>query len=124
MITKDKLYPILADSAYCFDFLSILDVKKTKNPQNYDNYTNFSTQLRLLEDFIGKDKLDYVMGSKEYTELFLINFRLYDLVDLAKKDIVKASEVDAVVYERFVAKGLLQKRFFPQEIQIEKKIGY
>ena len=123
MIIKNKLYPILADAAYCFDFLSILDVKRIKN-SDYDNHTNYITQIQLLEDFIGAGKLREILNSSEYNELYLVNLKLYELVDLSSRDEIRASQVNAANHRRFLAKREIQKRFFPEECQIEKKANH
>lgn len=118
-----KKYTIPVSPAYAYDFLSILQVK-------FDLTKDLKVSLNYLEvyDHIMKEvgpKLHMeIINSREYFELVTVNTHLYNLVDAAKKDLVKASDVDKLVYERFLAKMALQNKFFPDLEYKEQKFGY
>lgn len=114
---------LLVDFGYAYDYLSILFVKleKTNRSDIRDQY--FDCFVNLCRE-VGDEFHGDVMFSDEYNNLVEVNRRLYDLVDLAKKDEVKASEVDMEVYQRFLAKKALQEKFFPNAAFSERKIGY
>lgn len=109
-----------------FDMLSILDVKLIKCTDK-EKYNKISIQHKNLYDCISssisKKKMIEITLSKEYYNLFKINFKLFELVDKAKKNEVTAKDVDDEVYNRHLAKQALQKKFFNNEIE-EVKIGY
>jgi len=113
---------IEVDFGYAFDFLSIYAVKMEKHYNNV-NVKNYTEAWHHIKSQIG-DKIHEVMESEEYDNLILANTELFELVDLAKTDAVKASVVDAGVYKRFLAKRALQEKFFPDSDKIEQKIGY
>lgn len=109
--------------AYAYDFHSIAAVKRDKMPsaQSEQNW------WRIDDDIVrqvGAEKHQLILGSTEYERLYAVNLRLYELVDLAKKDVVKASEVDQGVYDRWLAKKALQDKFFPSSQYQEQKFGY
>lgn len=110
------------DEAYCLDYLAILLVKTKKNssPQNVSNY--FAT-LNEIKEQIGGQKFFVVMNSVEFKKLHKANEEIFDAVDAAKTDLVPASVVDKLNYQRYLAKQELQKKHFDTEIT-EKKIGY
>ena len=112
------------DWGYAFDFLSIFEVKMTKNesPINIKNFNetfhHIAGQFNQISDFLK------IYDSVEYDNLYNVNFHLFELVDKAKDDSVKASEVDAGVWNRYLAKKALQDKFFPDIKTNEQKIGY
>jgi len=110
------------DEASTFDILSILLIKTHKSPdsQHVKNYINFVADIK---DEIGLEKLYQVMNSAEFTNLRAANELVFLKVDLAKKDLVSASELDAANYQRFIAKEKLQNKFFASPLS-ERKIGY
>ena len=121
-----KTFYITVDAGYMFDFLSIYDVKLLKigsgeNNQNLKNFNNTESDIVIQ---IGEDLYSKIIKSQEYQNLYYINRKLFDLVDLAKDDKVKASEVDAYVYKRFLAKKALRLKFFPESEEVEQKSGY
>lgn len=118
-----KKINIEVDIGYAFDFLSIYEVKSVKLP-NKKNLDNYVSCLFCLASQLGEDTITEIIVSKEYKDLFNTNKELFELVDLAKTDKVKASEVDAGVYKRFLAKRALQEKFFPDAEKIEQKFGY
>lgn len=114
---------IPVDYGYAFDFLSIYEVKLNKvgTPVNAKNFTEANHHIK---EQVGERKFFQVLDSPEYQELVDANRELFDLVDAAKTDSVKASEVDAGVYKRFLCKRRLQEKFFPEAEKVEQKIGY
>ena len=118
-----KTYTIAVDIGYVFDMISIYDVKRARAPSDQSRLNYYNAVDHLLPQ-IGEGLLFTVLRSFEYKHLYRVNDELFTLVDLAKTDLVKASEVDAGVYRRFLAKRALQERFFPESAKIEQKIGY
>jgi hypothetical protein len=118
-----KKFTIQVDPGYLFDFLSIYDVKfcKFSLTVNEDNFMN--TAKHIIAQ-IGYELYSQILKSQEYAQLYDINFKLFELVDLAKTDKVKASEVDAGVWKRYLAKKALQEKFFPDSAVQEQKFGY
>jgi len=110
------------DEAYAFDYLSILEVKLTKrDDQELKNAFNSCKENIALQ--IGKDLFDSIFKSIEYEKLFEVNNKLFEAVDLAKKNLVTAKHVDDLVYERYLAKTQLQNKFFKDKVT-EVKMGY
>jgi uncharacterized protein YcbK (DUF882 family) len=98
------------DEAYAFDYLSILEVKKNLATDNikqkaFENCKNFLRNQ--LNNF------DEIYSSIEYSELYKINKKTFDLVDLARNNgNVTAKEVDDANMDRFYRKSDLQSKFF------------
>ena len=111
------------DPGFFFDFMSIQEVKLDthKTTQNATNWRE--THVAAVKQ-LGDDRVEEICNSDEYVSLYDINKRVFEAVDAAKTDAVKASEVDALNYRRFVAKGVLQAKFFPDTEVSEQKIGY
>ena len=117
---------IPVDYGYAFDFLSIYEVKlnKVDGAPLYQNIKNFTEANHHIKDQIGEQKFFEIIESQEYLDLVKANQELFELVDLAKTDAVKASIVDDGVYKRFLCKRKLQEKFFPDAEKVEQKIGY
>jgi len=111
------------DLGFFFDFMSIQEVKLDthKTAQNATNWRE--THVAAVKQ-LGDDRVEEICNSDEYAALYDINRRVFDAVDAAKTDSVKASEVDDLNYSRFVAKGVLQAKFFPDTEVSEQKLGY
>jgi|7_EtaG_2_1085326.scaffolds.fasta_scaffold04291_4 hypothetical protein len=101
---------ILVDIAYALDMLSILEVKRevVDDPRVEKEYTSLYKDISAQSD----GKMDEIMASAEYRELYDSNRRVFEAVGEAKEDKVKASEVDRLNTGRWSAKNKLQKRFF------------
>lgn len=113
---------IPVDEAYAYDYLSILELKKDKDPTSPTKKKTFDEVFAHLRETLGA--LHYeVWGSLEYEKLYAANKETFEMVDLAKTDSVSASVVDRANYKRFVCKKALQKRFFDSPVS-EEKIGY
>lgn len=111
---------LLVDEAYAFDYLSILDVKKNKNPFNYDVWSQCYKNLQYQFD---NDKWLSMIYSDEYKNMIKANELTFDAVDKAKRNEVTAKYVDECNYQRYVAKQKFQLKFF-NSVLSEKKIGY
>lgn len=113
---------ISIDEASSFDILSILLIKthKSADSQHVKNYINFVADIK---DEIGLEKLYQVMNSAEFADLRAANELVFLKVDLAKKDLVSASELDAANHQRYICKQKIQNKFFGNNLT-EQKIGY
>lgn len=111
---------MIVDEAYAFDFLSILDVRvdeiRTSECSNafLGCYETLKAQI---------DSIERILSSKEYSELKEANRAVFHLVDKAKRDEVKASDVDRGNYERCKKRKALQERFFGGRTT-EVNVGY
>lgn len=110
------------DEGYAFDYLSILALKWAYDPTNKDKLNIFTLVTTQIHNQLG-DLFLLIRESDEYKELASANRETFELVDLAKEDKVKASDVDKANYKRYLKKIALQKKFFSTEIT-ESKIGY
>ena len=111
------------DEAYCFDFLSILDIKCIKNNEQKMICDNLNKYITEIVDQIGADLYYEIMNSVEYKELFNTNYRLFSVIDSVKKGGIDALQIDNLNYERFKIKKKIQEKFFGTEIR-EIKMGY
>lgn len=111
---------LLVDEAYAFDYLSILEIKKNKNPKNYGNW--FSCYAYLQNQF-NNEKWILMISSSEYKDMIKANESTFDAVDKAKENLISAKDVDFCNYQRYIAKQKFQEKFF-NTILSEAKIGY
>jgi hypothetical protein len=109
---------------YYFDYLSILAVKGVKQPDNQNLIQDYMKCFMKAAEQLGEELITKIVNSEEFDNLVLINLDLYDYVDLVKQDKVTGKQVDAKVYERFLAKKALQEKFFPSKPYTEQKFGY
>jgi hypothetical protein len=114
---------VTVDVGYAYDMHSIALVKCHKVPSARSEINWGRIDLDILNQ-LGRDLHSTILDSPEYKRLYEVNLFLYQLVDLAKTDAVKASEVDQGVYERWLAKKALQEKFFPATRYQEQKFGY
>lgn len=108
------------DEAYAFDYLSILFIKRERNPNSFDAWNNCSN---FLKNQLGDELFNSIINSKEYSDMIDANLKTFNMVDLAKEDKCTARDVDVCNYERYKAKINLQNSFFDNKIT-EVKIGY
>jgi hypothetical protein len=108
------------DEAYAFDYLSILEVKKNLHP-SLEKLNSFLNCKMFLTDQL--NNFNEIYQSKEYQNLYDINKKTFDLVDLVRRNSleVTAKQVDEANMERFYKKQILQKVFFNRGL-IEEKI--
>jgi hypothetical protein len=118
---NDRFY-ISVSLGYLFDFISIYDVKLKKKPSKLA-HNNYEEAKKDAISQLGATVFHQIILSSEYVNLFLINERLFDLVELAKDDLVRASDVDRMVIERWNAKKKLQDRFSPDSKMNEEKFN-
>lgn len=111
---------LLVDEAYAFDYLSILEIKKNKNPQNHATW--FSCYTYLQNQFNNK-KWSQIISSEEYKDMIKANELTFDAVDKAKNNEVTAKHVDYCNFQRYLAKQKFQSKFFNNNLN-ETKIGY
>lgn len=111
---------LLVDEAYAFDYLSILEIKKEKNPENVGDWLRCYSHL--MSQFDNDDWIN-IIYSKEYKNLLNANALTFDAVDKAKTNQVSAKYVDDCNYQRYLAKQNFQNKFFKSNLS-EKKIGY
>ena len=119
---KSIMIKVSLDEAVVFDMLSILLIKtkKSNEMQHVTNYLNFIADVK---DSIGSNKLSEIISSEEFEDLTKANDSVFSGVDLAKKDLISASKLDALNYERFLCKKKIQEKFFEHKLK-EQKIGY
>lgn len=108
---------------YIFDILSIYQVKITKSPANSVNHYNYNELLSEISNQIGKETIDIILNSEEYSNLYSANLETFNLVDLVKSNPCLGKDVDASNYKRFLAKKALQEKWFHNSYS-EIKIGY
>src|SRR6056300_1568979 len=111
---------LLVDEAYAFHYLSILEVKYS-NLKEEKYKKNFELCYKQLENEINWSLFSEIIESKEYSDLFDINNKVFHAVEKAKQDQILASEVDKLNYERYVCKMELQKKWFINKELFEKK---
>jgi hypothetical protein len=132
------------DEAYAFDMLSILRVKNEHvlTDAGVDAHDRLANAIR---DEVGGELFTAIIASPEYTALVRINSALFDALEMLKRTDKHfeaatdgewppkhtigewpgaASEVDQMVYRRYLCKRALQQRFFPTVALTERKIGY
>ena len=121
---------IQVDEGYAFDHLSIIEVKLDCSPRDIIcgdmtlvNEKNYAAASKNIIRQIGRDLFRQIKESEEYMNLYDCNKKVFKLVDLAKEDQIKASEVDRANYERFELKKTLQEKFFDSKVR-EVKMGY
>lgn len=113
---------IRVSESFAFDFLSIYEVKMHKKPSP-ESTTNFIECQIIIREQLGEKLFGDIMLSPEYRALYFSNARLFELVELAKDDKVKASEVDRGVIDRWEKKKALQDKFFPESKLNEQKFN-
>ena len=100
------------------DMLAIQEVKLKYGLVTKEEFTEFSGHVRKA---LGYGAYSIIVTSPEYAECVRVNDVVFQRVDDAKEDKVKASVVHNLNFERYKAKVALQKRFFPGSDISEKK---
>jgi hypothetical protein len=108
---------IRVDEGIAFDMLSIFQIKMKSHVNGYNWLFNDICVA------ITHEKAWKILDSEEYDRLLKANEKVFGLVDKAKKNKVKASDIDSGNYQRYLCKKQLQENFFDTK-QIEKKVGY
>ena len=111
------------DEAYCFDVLTVFDVKMSKNRRLSINFKKYS---EYIVDQIGEKLFHKIIDSDEYKDLYNVNMELFNMFDFVKTEAGKETTavfVDKINYKRFEAKKKLQEKFFSSPLT-EVKLGY
>ncbi len=109
--------------AFAIDYLSILDVKWSKDNENSLKQKQYWNCFYQLEDVLGKNILSLVTRSLEYNSLFSANLIMYDAVEKArygKEGEINPKEWDKLNMDRHRAKQELQKKFWGNELSETK----
>lgn len=105
---------VTLDVGYIFDIISILNVKLNKlaGPKKDSAISSFQSLAAEIKNQIGQKLFDDIISSDEYKELYDINLKVFNLVDIANKDNGLAGDVARANTERFLLKNKLQSKFF------------
>jgi hypothetical protein len=109
---------IPVDPGYAFDYLSILEIKRT---QGFSDITTIEECITILKAQLGVGKYYLVKDSPEYVDVRAANIKTFIAVDSAKINKCSAKDVQDANHERYLAKKRLQERFFPDSPLVEKK---
>jgi predicted RND superfamily exporter protein len=105
------------DEAYAFDFLSILNVKY----ERLEQHEPYRKTLKELVNQLGQELVDKILISKEYSNLYTTNLRIFDILEELKTGTeYTALHVDSLNRTRYLHKQALQTKFFKSNL-IEKK---
>jgi len=110
---------IKVDEGYAYDFLAILDVKRTKNLKG--SQSNYEACFSHIESQIGKQKHSEIINSDKYRDLTAANLETFDAVEKARYGQISAKEVDDLNMKRYYCKVALQRKFFPDSNIAESK---
>ncbi len=114
---------IRVDEGIAFDMLSIFHIKMKHNQEEPSHVNGYNWLFNDICVCISHEKAWKILDSEEFRRLVEANEIVFDLVDRAKKDDIKASEIDSANYKRYMCKKQLQDNFFNTK-PIEKKVGY
>jgi hypothetical protein len=118
---------LAVSEAYAYDMLAIATLKMGMNPKDGKAKENM---LQLADQMIGQlgdERYLEVLESEEYEALYRVNREMYIRIDELKQReerVGDARYIDNRVYQRFLAKMALQKRWFPEAPLTEQKMGY
>lgn len=111
-----KLTLLPVDSAFAFDYYSILQVKQANGLPVGNEMSRVGTILEVQHRNLSK-----ILASNEYRALYAVNRSIFNAVDAAWKDEVSASRVQKLNQKRHKAKQALQKKFWPKDNLMELK---
>jgi len=98
------------DEAYAFDYLSILDIKKSLNK---DCHSAWEKCFNFIQNQIDQNKMNEIIESIEYQNMIETNKLTFDAVEKARYGKgITAKEVDDINMVRHKRKLELQKKFF------------
>lgn len=103
------------DYVYALDVLSIGEVKmlKLEEGEKRDQVIKHVKILsQELENYLGLNKFLAIYQSQEYLNLYKINEKVWEAVDLAERNEISAKEVADLNTNRYYWKSQLQKKFF------------
>lgn len=113
---------LCVDESYAFEYYCILLVKYQKLYLP-ELISQIKIQKQNLISQIGEPMFNAVCSSDEFKKMIETNIFTFDMVDKAKENLVKASEVDKCSLMRKQAKDALQEKFFSSH-NLETKMGY
>jgi hypothetical protein len=98
------------DEAYAFDYLSILDIKKSLNK---DCHNAWQKCFDYIQEQIDENRMNEIIQSDEYKNMVDTNKLTFDAVEKARYGKgITAKEVDDINMVRHKRKLELQKKFF------------
>lgn len=105
---------ISLDEAYVFDMLAILNVKLEKIQGQNENILleRYNSLSKEISDQIGYDLFNKILQSEEFNDMILVNKKVFELIDLSKKDVGLAKTTDEANFDRYLKKVALQTKFF------------
>ncbi len=116
-------FKISLDAGYCFDFLSIAEIKSYR----MDDLEKRKIVIQAIENLwnelekqMGFNKLLLIYQSKEYSDLYAVNNKVWDSVEKAKLNEISAKEVDLLNTERYYYKKVLQEKYFNSPLTEQK----
>jgi hypothetical protein len=111
---------LLVDECFALDYLSILQVKKDKDPSNHGAWHECRSYLESQLS----NKLQDILESKEYADLYDANLKTFEAVGKARsgKEIT-AKEVDDCNMLRYYSKVAIQSKFFSGSTMREVKLS-
>jgi hypothetical protein len=113
--------------AFAYDLLAIADIKTLRNVGNYQASLACADLDDEIAQQVGYNHHCAVLASDEYAALRKVNDEMYVRIDELKargEQLGDAVYIDSRVYQRFLAKQALQKRWFPDQPLTEQKMGY
>ena len=113
---------LCVDDSYAFEYYCILLIKMQRIKSD-KAIQQEAFQRDFLVSQVGSQRFLEICKSKEFKYMLDVNNQTFDIVDKAKTNDAKASEVDACSFKRKQAKDALQKAFFSSS-NLEMKIGY
>lgn len=105
------------DEAYALDYLSILLTKRSKGLNVNSEIASLGGDMRKQLGVL----FETILTSQEFFALQKANTEVFDAIEKAHRDEIKASEVQAINYRRYLAKKALQARFWPESQLAEQK---
>ena len=108
---KFNMLKITVQEAFAFDLLSIYLLKVIKNSSDINN-ENYSRLLQELYFELGVQKVNTILNSIEYRELFQTNQNIFELVDKVKFNPCLGKKLDTENFTRYQKKQSLQKKYF------------
>ena len=114
-------------ASFAYDLLAIAAIKARRNPDNDEAKGNLMVLDNDIQQQVGILHHEQVCASQEYHDLLRVNDEMYVAIDElnAKGEMHgMATYINDRVHQRYVAKGALQKVWFPGTGLSEQKFGY
>jgi hypothetical protein len=104
---------ICVDEAHAFDFLSILEIKKSHSDQATQSWHNCFNYLKAQ---LPSSLFTLIINSQEYRDMVTANQKTFNAVELARNNKITAKELDETNSVRYQMKINLQNKFFSNRI--------